>query len=167
MQYFAEKFAEENGVSAEDLLNDPETHTELRISAEIVRQTLTLRTKATLRVSYRDTWSRIEMDREKFDVLTKSLLDETESMTEKVMALAAEKGIKKFDEFLLVGGSTRMLQVREMVNRVFGSRISNEPRMHDVDEAIAKGAAIYGMIMRTFNDFRAKVASGRTDVTVG
>ena len=145
--YFAEKFAEENGVSVDDLLNDPETSTELRIGAEIVRQTLTLRPKATRKVSYHGVSSRIEMDRETFEALTKPLLDETESLTEKMMALAAEKGVTKFDEFLLVGGSTRMLQVREMVKRVFGPRIVNEPRMQDVDEAVAKGAAIYGKIM--------------------
>ena len=152
VQYLAEKFAEENGVSVDDLLNDPDTHTELRIGAEIARQTLSLRTKVSRKVCHLGTSSRIEMERETFDLLTKPLLDETEALTEKVMALAAKKGIKKFDEFLLVGGSTRMPQVREMVNRVFGSRILNEPRMHDVDEAVAKGAAIYGMIMDTFDE---------------
>jgi molecular chaperone DnaK (HSP70) len=145
--YLAEKFAEENEVAADDLLNDPETSAELRIGAEIVRETLTLRSKATRRVSYNGVSSLIKMDRETFDALTKPLLDETEALTEKMMALAAEKGITKFDEFLLVGGSTRMLQVREMVKRVFGPRIANEPRMQDVDEAVAKGAAIYGKIM--------------------
>ena len=148
-QYLAEKFAEENGVSADDLLNDPETATELRIGAEIVKQTLTVRPKAMRKVWYNDISSRIEIDRETFDALTKWLLDETEALTEKMMALAVEKGVTKFDEFLLVGGSTRMLQVREMVKRVFGPRIVNEPRMQDVDEAVAKGAAIYGSLIGT------------------
>ena len=146
-QYLAEKFAEENGVSADDLLNDPETFVELSLAAEVLKQTLTVRPKATRKVRYNDISSRIEIDRETFDALTKPLLDETEALTEKMMALAAEKGVTKFDEFLLVGGSTRMLQVREMVKRVFGPRIVNEPRMQDVDEAVAKGAAIYGKIM--------------------
>ena len=42
-----------------------------------------------------------------------------------------------------------MRQVREMVKRVFGPRIVNEPRMLDVDEAVAKGAAIYGSLLGT------------------
>ena len=145
--YLAEKFAEENGVSADDLLNDPEVSTELRVGAEIVKQTLTLRPRATRKVWYNDVSSRIEIDRATFDVLTKPLLDETEDLTKKMMALATEKGITKFDEFLLVGGSTRMPQVLEMVKRVFGPRIVNEPRLYEVDEAVAKGAAIYGKIM--------------------
>lgn len=145
-QYLAEKFAEENGCSAEDLLNDPETSTELRIGAEIVKQTLTQRPKATRKVSHSGSSSRIEMDRETFDALTKPLLDETELLTEKMMSLAAEKGVEKFDEFLLVGGSTRMPQVLEMVKAKFGPRVANEPRQHDVDEAVAKGAALYGSI---------------------
>jgi len=148
-QYLAEKFAEENGVSADDLLNDPETSTELRIGAEIVKQTLTLRPKATRKVTYNGSSSRIDMDRETFNSLTRPLLDETEALTEKMMALAAEKGVTKFDEFLMVGGSTRMLQVEEMVKAKFGPRIANEPRKHDVDEAVAKGAAVYGAIKET------------------
>ena len=148
-QYLAEKFAEENGVSADDLLNDPETATELRIGAEIVKQTLTLRPKATRKVTYNGVSSRIEMDLETFDALTKSLLDETEALTEKMMKLAEEKGVTKFDEFLMVGGSTRMLQVEKMVKAKFGPRIANEPRKHEVDEAVAKGAAVYGAIKET------------------
>ena len=148
-QYLAEKFAEENGCPAEDLLNDPETSTELRIGAEIVKQTLTMRPKVTRRVSYADATSRIEIDRGTFDALTKSLLDETEQLTEKVMCLAAGKGITKFDEFLLVGGSTRMPQVLQMVKAKFGSRVANEPRLQgaEADEAVAKGAAIYGALL--------------------
>ena len=145
-QYLAEKFAEENGCSADDLLNDPETSTELRIGSEIVKQTLSQRPKATRKVSHGGASSRIEMDRETFEALTKPLLDETEQLTESMMALATEKGIEKFDEFLLVGGSTRMPQVIEMVKAKFGSRVANEPRQHDVDEAVAKGAALYGSI---------------------
>ena len=145
-QYLAEKFAEENGCSAEDLLNDPETSTDLRVGAEIVKQTLTLRPKATRRVSHAGATSRIDMDRETFDALTKPLLDETEQLTEKMMSFAMENGVEKFDEFLLVGGSTRMPQVMEMVKAKFGPRVANEPRLHEVDEAVAKGAALYGSI---------------------
>lgn len=148
VQYLAGKFAEEHGYAAEDLLEDPETAMELRIGSEIVKQTLSSRPKARRKVCYGNESSRIEIDRETFDALTRPLLDETEQLTEKMMSLAAEKGITKFDEFLLVGGSTRMPQVMEMVKRRFGSRIANEPRMHDVDEAIAKGAAIYGALFK-------------------
>ena len=162
-QYLAEKFAEENGVSADDLLNDPETSTELRIGAEIVKQTLTLRPKATRKVTYNGVSSRIEMDRETFDALTKPLLDETEALTEKMMKFAEENGVTKFDEFLMVGGSTRMLQVEEMVKAKFGPRIANEPRKHDVDEAVAKGAAVYGSIKETIRLIEEKKNGGMTE----
>ena len=39
-----------------------------------------------------------------------------------------------------------MLQVEDMVKAKFGPRIANEPRKHDVDEAVAKGAALYGAV---------------------
>ncbi|MBR2871999.1 MAG: Hsp70 family protein, partial [Lentisphaeria bacterium] len=50
------------------------------------------------------------------------------------------------NDFLLVGGSTRMPQVMEMIKEKFASQVDNEPRMLEVDEAVAKGAAIAGLI---------------------
>jgi molecular chaperone DnaK (HSP70) len=53
---------------------------------------------------------------------------------------ARKKGYEQFDEIIMVGGSTRMPQVPGRINEEFGM----EPRMFDPDEAVAKGAAIYG-----------------------
>jgi len=55
-------------------------------------------------------------------------------------AAAPEKGHSTFDEILLVGGSTRMPQVKERLEAEFpGSPIKS----FDPDLAVAKGAAIY------------------------
>jgi molecular chaperone DnaK (HSP70) len=50
------------------------------------------------------------------------------------------KGYEHFDEIIMVGGSTRMPQIPDRIRQEFGM----EPRMFDPDEAVAKGAAIYG-----------------------
>src|SRR6185312_3036461 len=53
----------------------------------------------------------------------------------------AAKGSKGFDKIILVGGATRMPQVRERLIAEF----SKEPEIYDPDEAVAKGAALYGL----------------------
>lgn len=151
IDHLAEKFAEEseNGVSADELKSDPETKTELKIAAEIVKQTLSQRQKITQKVNHAGAVARIEVTRETFNSLTKPLLDQTEEITQRMIDMARSKGVTQFDKFLLVGGSTKMPQVMEMVKEKFGSVVSSEPMLHDPDEAVAKGAALYGTIMAT------------------
>ena len=145
-QYFAEKFAEENGISADELLGDPEACADLRDQAEITKCLLSRRTKVTQKICYGSNLSRVEITRDDFDALTKPLLDRTELKTQDVIAHARTRGVTKFDRFLLVGGSTYMPQVMEMVRTKFGALLERDPEMLDPDEAVAKGAAIYGTL---------------------
>ena len=149
VEHLAKKFAEENGVSVDELTSDPETKTDLRIAAEVVKTTLSQRQKITQKVNHAGASVRIEVTRETFNSLTKPLLDQTEEITQRMIDMARSKGVTQFDKFLLVGGSTKMPQVMEMVKEKFGSVVSSEPMLHDPDEAVAKGAALYGTIMAT------------------
>lgn len=149
VEHLAKKFAEENGVSVDELTSDPETKTDLRIAAEVVKTTLSQRQKITQKVNHAGASVRIEVTRETFNSLTKPLLDQTEEITQRMINMARSKGVTQFDKFLLVGGSTKMPQVMEMVKEKFGSVVSSEPMLHDPDEAVAKGAALYGTIMAT------------------
>ena len=54
---------------------------------------------------------------------------------------AKAKGYTRFDKIILVGGSTRMPQVRDRIVAEFAI----EPESYDPDEAVAKGAALYGL----------------------
>ena len=83
--------------------------------------------------------ARVEFSRDIFDALTDHLLQETLRFTRETMELAARKGYGTIDEFLLVGGSTLMPQVRAAVNREFGV----DARFSDPHQSVAKGAAIF------------------------
>ena len=83
----------------------------------------------------------LEITRELFDSLTASRLEETIEATRKVIEIAEQKGYKGFDELLLVGGSSRMPQIKERLDREFGCNA----KLTDPDECVAKGAAIYAM----------------------
>ena len=58
-----------------------------------------------------------------------------------MLADARAKGHTTFDKIILVGGATRMPQVRDRLVAEFGM----EPESYDPDEAVAKGAALYGL----------------------
>lgn len=76
-----------------------------------------------------------------FDSLTISKLNETIDATNSILEIARKKGFEKIDEFLLVGGSSRMPQVKARIDQEYGV----DARIGDVDEVVAKGAAIYAM----------------------
>jgi molecular chaperone DnaK (HSP70) len=63
-------------------------------------------------------------------------------ITDRTVRTARAKGIEHFDDVLLVGGASRTPVVAEELNRRFGF----EPRLHDPDQAVAKGAARFALI---------------------
>lgn len=146
VEYFASKFAEASGADKDAVMGDADTLYDLQLQAEIAKQTLTTRASAKVKVAFDGNSERIELTREAFDEMTKDLLDQTVDLTQKMFDLAATKGISKINDFLLVGGSTRMPQVMAMVKEKFASMVDSEPTPFDVDEAVAKGAATFGLV---------------------
>ena len=139
LTYLAEKFQEQSGID-EDILDNLETLQDLMVQAEKAKKQLTQRDKTTITVNFDGNRERIELTREKFEELTASLLERTVELTKDMLSEASKKGYNSFDEILLVGGSTRMPQIMEKIRTEF----SVEPRVFDPDEAVAKGAAIFG-----------------------
>jgi actin-like ATPase involved in cell morphogenesis len=84
---------------------------------------------------------RVVVTREEFEAGTKDLLDRTKYLFREVIEEAASKGYPEFDEIVLVGGSTRMPQIEQMLEDEFGKK----PVYTDPDQAVAKGAAIYAV----------------------
>ncbi len=137
--FLAEGFKQETG-SDEDILSDPETLGELRLSAEKAKKTLTQRDKTTISVVHAGDKAKVDLTREKLEELTSALLDQTIMLTHKMLKDAEGKGYSRFDEIILVGGSARMPQVKDRVDKEF----STDAKIYDPDESVAKGAAIYG-----------------------
>ncbi|MFI5456368.1 MAG: Hsp70 family protein [Isosphaerales bacterium] len=159
VMYLAEQFRTQTGEEA-DPLDDPEVLNDLFLQAERGKKTLTQREKAPFRVTHAGHQARVEVDREKFEEITKHLLDRTIELTHEMLADARAKGHTQFDKVILVGGATRMPQVR---NRLV-AEFNMEPEIYDPDEAVAKGAALYALkesLLDQVQDFLAtKVASG-------
>ncbi|ADV60673.1 Heat shock protein 70 [Isosphaera pallida ATCC 43644] len=138
--HLASEFQEQTGC-AEDPMDDPEVLNDLFLQAERGKKTLTQRDKAPFRVTHAGHQARVELDRSKFEEITKHLLDRTIELTREMLAEAKAKGYETFSKIILVGGATRMPQIKARLIQEFGK----EPEIFDPDEAVAKGAALYGL----------------------
>jgi len=140
VMHLADQFRQQTGEES-DPLDDPEVLNDLFLQAERGKKTLSQREKAPFRVTHAGQQARVELDRDKFEEVTKHLLDRTIELTREMLADARAKGFEAFDKVILVGGATRMPQVHARVAAEFGK----EPESFDPDEAVAKGAALYGL----------------------
>lgn len=139
ISYLASQFETENGINP---LTDPHAHQELRTKAEATKKRLTQKMKDPFTFSFAGSHSRIEVTREKFEELSADLLDLTIRVTrETLQELAAKVGNQQVDRILLVGGSSRMPMVKARVDQEFGL----PAEIHDPDECVAKGAAIWAV----------------------
>ncbi len=136
----AESFKGQTGEES-DPLDDPEVLNDLFLQSERGKKTLTQRDKAPFRVTHAGHQARVEMERPQFEEITKHLLDRTVELTRDMLRDAEAKGYSKFDKIILVGGATRMPQIRNRLVAEFGT----EPESYDPDEAVAKGAALFGL----------------------
>lgn len=138
--YLSDEFKAQTGLD-DDPMDDPEVLNDLFLQAERGKKTLTLRDKAPFRITHAGQQVRVELERGRFEELTRHLLDRTIELTREMLADARAKGHPRFDKIILVGGATRMPQVPQRLVAEFGV----EPELYDPDEAVAKGAALYGL----------------------
>lgn len=159
--YVEDEFKKQTGMS-DNILDDPETLQEITLSVEKAKKLLSSKEKAPISINYKGTRAKIEITREKFDELTKPLLERTISLTNGMIAEANKKGFSKnsIDEILLVGGSSKMPQIASAVKQEF----DKEPKMFDPDEAVAKGAAIFALKEKDYNILLGELsdATGKT-----
>lgn len=122
--------------------NDDEFMQDLTNAAEELKKSLTTAQKRPHGMRFDGATARPELSREKLEEITAALLGQVQSITARTLATAEEKGVARYDEVLLVGGSTKAPAIAEMLRREFGFA----PKIHEPDLAVAKGAALYALI---------------------
>lgn len=156
VNYLAIRWKEETG-SGEDLTFSSEALQDLWEKAEQAKIALSARTETQVAIAHMGQRAGIKVSREKFNELTADKLERTIQFTRDMLAVARDRGYSRFDQLLLVGGSTRMPQVRERLVQEFQG-IQFEIRQYDPDQAVAKGAAIYGQKLRIGRQIQIKIA---------
>jgi molecular chaperone DnaK len=110
---------------------------------EDAKRTLSTRRRAAIQVLHAGHVLRVEVTREQFEEQTRDLLERTEFTARQALRQAGlDWGA--VDRVLLVGGSTRMPMVADMLRRVSGRQpdTSISP-----DEAVAHGAALHAGLL--------------------
>lgn len=145
----------------EDILEDPDTCQDLQLSAEKAKKVLSQREKTPVLITHGGERVKVILERMKFEEITQDLIERTVALTHDMLKEAEKKGYLSFDEIILVGGATRMPQVLNRIKKEF----SVTPRVFDPDEAVAKGAAIYGWKL-AIKDGLIQKAAEKTGKTV-
>lgn len=146
MQWMMDEFKKETGI---DISKDRMALQRLKESAEKAKIELsgTLQSQINIPFITADASGprhlNMTLSRAKFDQLTKSLVERTRMPCENALRDAGMSA-REVDEVILVGGSTRIPAVQELVKQLFG----REPnRSVNPDEVVAVGAAIQGGVL--------------------
>ena len=147
IDWLADKFAKDNG--GIDLRNDKMALQRLKEAAEKAKMELSSTTQANINLPFitADATGPKHLDytltRAEFESITKDLLDRCRKPVEQALR---DAGMSQGDinEVILVGGSTRMPAVQELVKRMTGK----QPNMSvNPDEVVAMGAAVQGGVL--------------------
>lgn len=146
MIWMAEQFKKENGI---DLRNDRMAMQRLKEAAEKAKIELSGLMSTGINLPFITAINGepkhldLTLTRAKFDELTADLVESTVGPTKRAMADAGLES-KDIDKIILVGGSTRIPAVQEMVKRITGK----EPyKGVNPDEVVAVGAAIQAGVL--------------------
>ncbi|MCL2148732.1 MAG: Hsp70 family protein [Methanomassiliicoccaceae archaeon] len=154
-----QKVCEENDIGEAELEDDDDVKQSLILDSETIKKRLSTAesTKGTLTVGGKKAVYTIT--RAEFEAATAPLMQTTLDIIERGLA---SKGfsISDIDDVILVGGSSRMPQVKNGISQKYPDA---NVRVFDPDQSIAKGAAIFASAHNWAGaeEFAAAVASGQ------
>jgi molecular chaperone DnaK len=148
VDYLADEFKAANGI---DLRNDPQALQRLFEAAEKAKVELSSVTQTSISLPFITADAsgpkhlNTNLTRAKFEQLTMDLIERTVGPAEQAMA-DAKLTAADIDEVILVGGSTRIPAVQNLVRRLTGGK---DPNMTvNPDEVVALGAAVQAAVLK-------------------
>jgi molecular chaperone DnaK len=148
VDFLAEEFKKEQGI---DLRTDPQALQRLYEAAERAKIELSSATTATVNLPFITADANgpkhlnLSITRAKFEQLVSDLIERTRGPVEQALS-DAKLTADDIDEVILVGGSTRIPAVQELVKRLTKGK---EPNMSvNPDEVVAIGAAIQAGVLK-------------------
>jgi molecular chaperone DnaK len=148
VDFLADEFQRDNGI---DLRNDPQALQRLFEAAERAKIELSSVTQTTISLPFITADANgpkhlnTTLMRSTFEQITADLVERTRGPVEQAMA-DAKLSANDIDEVILVGGSTRMPAVQQLVRRLTGGK---DPNMTvNPDEVVAIGAAIQAGVLK-------------------
>jgi len=147
VDYVAEEFKRETGI---DVRKDRQALQRLREAAEKAKIELSTVTQTNINLPFISSTPDgpvhldITLTRAKFEDITRDLVERCKGPFERALADAKLKP-SDIDEIVLVGGSTRMPMIQELVRQLSGGKEPN--KTVNPDEVVAVGAAIQASVL--------------------
>ena len=148
VDWMADEFERDQGI---DLRNDPQALQRLYEAAERAKVELSTTTQTQINLPFVTADAsgpkhlNLSLTRAKFDQLTQELVQRCRGPVEQALS-DAKLTADDIDEVILVGGSTRIPAVQELVRRLTGGK---EPNMTvNPDEVVAIGAALQAGVLK-------------------
>ena len=140
VDHVGEQFSQKYG---EDPRDDPETLQTFAQECEDAKRLLSTKAQTPVSVYYKGNTLTVSVTRGDFERMTANLLQRTRDTTELVLQ---QSGVdtSMLDDVILVGGSTHMPVIKQMLVEVCGRNPSEEVVP---EEAVAQGAAIHAAIL--------------------
>lgn len=141
-----------------DIYDDSEVLQDLREKAEACKKSLSRRAKAKITVSSQGQTVKVDITKKDYDEMIKGLLERSGLIMDMVQE---ESGLqyKDIDKILLVGGSTRMPQIQELIVNKTGIQPSLDV---NPDEVVAIGAAYQAKLLE--NEVEGKESSFKRNI---
>jgi molecular chaperone DnaK (HSP70) len=133
----------------EGLADDGNALAVLRREVEAAKKALSSRVAVDLRVRTAAGVTTVTVTREDLRFACLDLFETTMDIVRTVLDKAKAAGVQSIDEIVLVGGSSRITVLAELLESSLGIR----PRLVDPDLAVAKGAALRAHLIRSTPQF--------------
>ncbi|HZP82781.1 MAG TPA: molecular chaperone DnaK [Chthonomonadaceae bacterium] len=147
VDYVADEFKKETGI---DIKKDKQALQRVREAAEKAKIELSNVTQTNINLPFISSTPEgpvhldVNLSRAKFEEMTRDLVDRCKGPFERALADAKMKP-SDIDEIVLVGGSTRMPMIQELVRQLGGGKEPNKGV--NPDEVVAVGAAIQASVL--------------------
>jgi len=146
VDYIAGEFKKENGI---DLKADPQSYQRIRLAAEKAKIELSSKLESDISEPFITADAtgpkhlELKITRAKFDELISKILSDLKVPTETAIKDSG-LSLSEINKVILVGGSTRIPSVQELVKAISGK---DADKSVNPDEAVAMGAAIQGGVL--------------------
>jgi molecular chaperone DnaK len=147
IDWIVEEFKKESGI---DTAKDPMAYQRIREAAEKAKIELSNTNETEVNLPYLSADSTgpkhfvTKLSRSKFEQMTEDLVERSLAPCRKAIKDSGLK-VEEIDEVILVGGSTRIPRVQEVVEKLFGKKPSKNV---NPDEVVAIGAAVQGGVLK-------------------
>lgn len=161
VEYCLDNFAANINIDKNNIRKNYKSMQKLKIVCEQTKKNLSFKENEIIFIEefYNQESLSVSIDRKKFEELCKEFFDKLAKPIDQVIEIAKKKGTAKIDEIILVGGSSKIPKIKDILSEKFKNVPIND--LINPDEAVAYGATLVcakilknnNSLLKSFNYF--------------